>query len=515
MIQIAAPSVASATPSAPGQSPTRSANSPETGKFAQVLARDADHAERARPAPQHAAAPPAGGKAAAAAPTDAAEAEPNPAAPRPTLAAALPAGGKILPDGAAGLVDPSAQPAAIDPAATAPALPAAQTIPGLLAAVRAIKVTTGEPAEAAPVPAKGKARTDAAGEAGDQPGADADSAPGAAPAPTALALLTNPLLPAAATAAPASTTTATTGAAPAGPALPQTAPAVAQSAANAAAAGPDPVASQPGTTTAALPAAIAAQMAGVPLPAASNATQTATQPQPAADAALALKVDPAAAQAAAAPAFSLEPAAARPMAAVKLRPVVASDSQPGTPAAPGLDLTSPLAGQVAGAPAAANPAMPATSPAGLPLANRPHDFTGLVDRLIAARDAAQTGLPQTVHMSLNHADFGPISLNFQQDRGGLAVSVASADPDFARAVQAAIPAPGAATADTASRDSRQGSGQQAALAQSFARADGSGAGESGQRQARGQAFAGDSRGPAANRSLPRDEDAARPRGIFA
>ncbi|HEY6868368.1 MAG TPA: hypothetical protein VI199_01310, partial [Novosphingobium sp.] len=226
--------------------------------------------------------------------------------------------------------------------------------------------------------------------------------------------------------------------------------------------------------------------------------------------ALALKVDPAAVQAAPAPAVTLEPAPARPMAAVRLRPEVVRETRT-LPVGP--DLTgapaNPLAGAQGGPAALAMPATPAP-------VSRPHDFAGLVDRLVAARDAAQTGLPQTVHVSVNNADFGQISLNFSHDRNGLAVSVASADPEFARAVQAAIPAPGAATADTAARDSRQSPGQQSSLAQSFTRAEGSAAGDSGQRQPRGApAFAADSRGPATNRSSAQDDAAARPRGIFA
>jgi hypothetical protein len=81
-----------------------------------------------------------------------------------------------------------------------------------------------------------------------------------------------------------------------------------------------------------------------------------------------------------------------------------------------------------------------------------HDFATLVDRLVEARDAA---MPQAVRAAVHHADFGQISLNFQADDARLSVSMSSADPDFAPAVQAA-----AAMHSGHSADSGSGNGQQ-------------------------------------------------------
>lgn len=88
------------------------------------------------------------------------------------------------------------------------------------------------------------------------------------------------------------------------------------------------------------------------------------------------------------------------------------------------------------APSAATPAPGAPPP--LPEAGpRPHDFTALVDRLVAARETLQ---PQSATLAVQHADFGQISLRLRHDGDALSVALTSADPDFARAV-AAAPAP--------------------------------------------------------------------------
>jgi len=72
----------------------------------------------------------------------------------------------------------------------------------------------------------------------------------------------------------------------------------------------------------------------------------------------------------------------------------------------------------------------------------PQDFTHLIDRLVAARESAQ---PQAATLALAHAEFGPVELRFSQDGNGLSVTMASRDPDFARAVQAAVPPVGASS----------------------------------------------------------------------
>lgn len=87
------------------------------------------------------------------------------------------------------------------------------------------------------------------------------------------------------------------------------------------------------------------------------------------------------------------------------------------------------------APPTAPHSLLATAPAAAPA--RPQDFAALIDRLSAAREAAA---PQPVTVSLAHAEFGRVQLHFRHEDGALAVSLASADPDFARiAAQAAAP----------------------------------------------------------------------------
>ena len=67
---------------------------------------------------------------------------------------------------------------------------------------------------------------------------------------------------------------------------------------------------------------------------------------------------------------------------------------------------------------------------------RPLDFAALVDRLVAAREAVQ---PPGALLTVAHADFGPVELRFRHDERGLAVSLASADPEFSRVAAAAAP----------------------------------------------------------------------------
>lgn len=76
---------------------------------------------------------------------------------------------------------------------------------------------------------------------------------------------------------------------------------------------------------------------------------------------------------------------------------------------------------------------------------RPADFTQIVDRLIAARDAAGSGQAQPVNVNLSHAEFGKVSLRFSHDDGALSVALSSADPDFVRAAQIAASSPPQAT----------------------------------------------------------------------
>ena len=81
-----------------------------------------------------------------------------------------------------------------------------------------------------------------------------------------------------------------------------------------------------------------------------------------------------------------------------------------------------------------------------------HDFATLVDRLVDARDAA---MPQAVKAAIQHADFGQVSLNFQTDDNRLTVSMSSADPGFAPAVQAAAAMQANTSTDSGTNSQRQ------------------------------------------------------------
>ncbi len=101
----------------------------------------------------------------------------------------------------------------------------------------------------------------------------------------------------------------------------------------------------------------------------------------------------------------------------------------------------------------ANPLQPGTVAPTAEAMMRPQDFGQLIDRLVAAREAA---VPQAASLSLAHAEFGRIDLSFARDGDGLSVALASPDPDFARAVQAAVPP--APTASDAGTQRQPGSG---------------------------------------------------------
>ena len=93
---------------------------------------------------------------------------------------------------------------------------------------------------------------------------------------------------------------------------------------------------------------------------------------------------------------------------------------------------------LAAAPQTPTTAMPAamTITGSNPAAAQPHDFAALIDRLVEARQAVQSSLTsQTVQASVQHTEFGRVSLSFQQDPTGMTVSFANPDPDLARAVQ--------------------------------------------------------------------------------
>lgn len=86
-----------------------------------------------------------------------------------------------------------------------------------------------------------------------------------------------------------------------------------------------------------------------------------------------------------------------------------------------------------------------------------HDFATLVDRLVEAREAAS---PDSVRAAISHSEFGQVSLRFDQDANGLSVSMTSADPDFAGAVQASAASAQAQTQADSGSNQRQDSQSQ-------------------------------------------------------
>mgnify|MGYP001392211185 CR=1 FL=1 len=134
-----------------------------------------------------------------------------------------------------------------------------------------------------------------------------------------------------------------------------------------------------------------------------------------------------------------------------------------------------------------NPTLPASP------AIEPRDFTALLDRLVAAREAMR-GEQTRVSLALPHAEFGQVRLDFRHDERGLSVSMASSDPAFARAASTALPlAQSAAPADAGTRQGSEGQPRGQAEAQSFgqgaAQSRGGNQGGHNERQTRGQTFA--------------------------
>lgn len=457
MIQTAASSVSSSLASPAGSPAGNGAPGSENGRFADILAGQPGQDQAA----QTASASPQDPAAPADSPAELATA-------RPTVAAALPLAGKILPD-----MLPDLALSADQTVAGADAAEPGLAVPTLLTALRAMRM---------PLQAVSAAKSPAQAAAAANP-----TAPGPADDETVdgSLLLGLAALGTASTTAPATSANPTDGANP---------------------------------NTAALPPMIEAQLLGQPLQGQAATSELAVQGATGKADELALKLDPAQTNGEAASALVFEADSTRPTSSVRLRPMIDSEfagKALANAATPGADAATLLA-----SPINADAAMQApTATSALPQSTRPHDFAALMDRLITARDAAQTGLPQSVQVAVNHAEFGQISLNFQQDKAGLAVSVGNADPDFARAVQAAIPAVAAAAATDSSRDSGQREGNQGSGSQhAFARGDASAAsGDSGQRgQRNNQTTRSDEAAPANNRSpMVREDATPRQRGIFA
>lgn len=167
--------------------------------------------------------------------------------------------------------------------------------------------------------------------------------------------------------------------------------------------------------------------------------------------------------------------------------------------------------RIAGDPVPAQPALPSTAPArDVPSAVRPHDFAALVDRLVEARDV--TG-HRTANLTVNHADFGAVTMRFEQGERGLSVALSSPDPDFTRAVSAAA----AALPAQSERDSnQQGSNANPGTSARQDAAASTGQGQTGPRgQDRGQAGRDDRVDPNAPPSDNAKPQGRSRKGIFA
>lgn len=163
----------------------------------------------------------------------------------------------------------------------------------------------------------------------------------------------------------------------------------------------------------------------------------------------------------------------KPAAAPAFQPMVQADAPKDRPAtaaqAAAVDSRKPEPAEPARQqPALATPQPSLDAPAIVPVADAPkttaegiqsgHDFAELVDRLVEAREAAS---PDTVRAAISHSEFGQVSLRFDQDANGLSVSMTSADPDFAGAVQASAASAQAQTqADGGSHQRQDSQGQQ-------------------------------------------------------
>lgn len=107
------------------------------------------------------------------------------------------------------------------------------------------------------------------------------------------------------------------------------------------------------------------------------------------------------------------------------------------------------------------PVMPVTAalPQVVAVAPAAQDMSALVDRLVEARAAARSSAsPTIVTTAVRHAEFGSVSLRFDTAGDNLSVTMASNDPGFAPAAQAALAsqvAPATASADASTQQNPQ------------------------------------------------------------
>lgn len=171
------------------------------------------------------------------------------------------------------------------------------------------------------------------------------------------------------------------------------------------------------------------------------------------------------------------------------------------------------------APATLTPPLPsATSAAGTttassPMAStveRPIDFGTLVETIARARTDTQ-GAVGPVTVALAHAEFGKVSLRFQNDDDGMTVGMTSQDPGFAPAAAAASVAAASAGNSQASAGQQDNPRHEPSIRQQQAPmsdAGNAGAGNQGQQQGNAaQAGQGDSRAASAGRASSTDHGA--------
>ncbi len=209
-------------------------------------------------------------------------------------------------------------------------------------------------------------------------------------------------------------------------------------------------------------------------------------------------------------------AEARPASAPLLRveialPAAAQTERPSEtrPAQRRTGLTATTAPILAAEPSTSQPAaaLPGVAAPVSAAPLRPHDFAAVVDRLVAAREAVQ---PHAATLTVAHAEFGAVELRFRHEERGLAVSLASADPDFAR-VAAAAPQPvmPASASAAAQGETSQSAPQRDGAASTTGSSGGQSRGQQGER--RGDQFA-HSNQPQRSAARPGGE---RRSGIFA
>ena len=197
----------------------------------------------------------------------------------------------------------------------------------------------------------------------------------------------------------------------------------------------------------------------------------------------------------------------RPAAELAARPAAkaATEAAPmpfaSTPAAP-------VVGQASAEPATDGARPFATERPGLE-SQVARELSRIVDSLSAAREALTA---KTATLALDHAEFGEISLRFDQRRDGqLAVQLSAADPDTHRAVAAAVAErPAFAQSDAGANAQQQGqAGANGSARGAPADRDGEAASNNPARQERDQQQRGQARGDDTDRSGQRRS------GIFA